>query len=119
MPVTKTFSLQNVVDPQEVCRGLSRVFMRYRIRFQIGLVETYVNVNPTACAAGKCSNIFNLPSDSVFSSYVSVSVAAENVIGVGPARTCTTQTISELKFRMSDNSRLKYVVHISWHIQKG
>ena len=30
------------------------------------------------------------------SSYDSVSVAAENLVGVGAARTCTTQPISEL-----------------------
>ena len=60
------------------------------------IVDPTVNVNVTACTAGKCSHTFNLSSDSVPSSYDNVSVAAENVVGVGPARTCPTQTISEL-----------------------
>ena len=60
--------------------------------------NTTVNyMNITACAAEKCSHIFNLSSGSVPSSYDSVSVAAENVVAVGAARTCPTQRISELK----------------------
>ena len=59
-------------------------------------VDPTVNVNVTACTAGKCSHTFNLSSDSVPSRFDSVSVAAENVVGVGPARTCPTQPISEL-----------------------
>ena len=44
-----------------------------------------------------CSHTYNLLNvDGVPSSYDSVSVAAENVLGVGAARTCTTQTVSEL-----------------------
>ena len=69
------------------------------IRFQIGSFRETEYVNSSACRAERCSHTFNLLnvlSDSVFSSYVSVSVAAENVIGVGPARTCTIQTISQL-----------------------
>ena len=54
------------------------------------------NVHVTACTARKCSHTYNLWSDSVPSSYDSVSVAAVNVLGMGAARTCTTQSISEL-----------------------
>ena len=63
------------------------------------IADPTVNVNVTACTAGKCSHTFNLSSDSVPSSYDSVSVAAVNVVGVGPARTCTTQSISKLIFK--------------------
>ena len=62
-----------------------------------------MNINPTACTARNCRHTFNLRSNSVPSSYDSVTVAAENVVGVGAARTCTTQAISELKFKMCDN----------------
>ena len=57
------------------------------------------NVNIAECTAGRCSYTFMPPSNPP-SSYDSVSVAAENVAGVGAARTCTTQTIRELKFAM-------------------
>jgi len=53
------------------------------------------NVNIARCTAGRCGHTFQLPSNPP-SSYDSVSVAAENVVGVGTARTCTTQAISEL-----------------------
>ena len=53
------------------------------------------NVNISMCTAGRCSHTFE-PSSNSSSSYDNVSVAAENVVGVGAARTCTTQTISEL-----------------------
>ena len=52
------------------------------------------NVTITECTARRCSHTFEPPSNPP-SSYDSVSVAAENVVGVGGARTCTTQTISE------------------------
>ena len=52
------------------------------------------NVNTASCTSGRCSHTFELPSNPP-SSYDSVSVAAENVLGVGAARTCTTQPISE------------------------
>ena len=68
------------------------------------------NVNLTACTARSCSHTFNLWSDSVPSSYNSVSVAAVNVVGVGAVRTCTTQTISKLVsiyIKMCDSPLLK------------
>ena len=56
-------------------------------------------MNASRCENGRCSNAFQLAKNgSTPSSYYSVSVAAENVVGVGAARTCTTQPISELKF---------------------
>ena len=53
------------------------------------------NLNVARCTVGRCNHTFEPPSNPP-SSYDSVSVAAENVVGVGAARTCTTQTISEL-----------------------
>ena len=91
--------LQDPVDPQEACRGPRGRITQYQISFQIGSFRETENVNSSACRAETCNHAFNLLnvlSDSVPSGYDSVSVAAENVVGVGPARTCTTQTISEL-----------------------
>ena len=68
--------------------------MQYQIRFQTGSIVTTENVNIAKCRAGMCSHTFEPPSNPP-SSYDSVSVAAENVVGVGAARTRTTQSISE------------------------
>ena len=95
--------LQDPVDPQEACRGPRGRTTLYQIRFQIGSFRETEIVNSSACGAERCSHTFNLLnilSDSVPSSYDSVSVAAENVVGVGPAKLCTTQTISELNSTM-------------------
>ena len=86
------FSLQDPVNP---CIGLSGRIAQYRISFQTGFVVVTENVNIARCTAGRCSHTFEPPSNPP-SSYDSVSVAAENVVGVGPARTCTAQPISEL-----------------------
>ena len=59
-----------------------------------------VNVNITRCTAGRCSYTFESPPNSS-SSYDNVSVAAENVVGVGAARTCTAQPISELTLSLT------------------
>ena len=91
--------LQDPVDPQEACRGPRGLITQYQIRFQIGSFRETEYVNSSECRAERCSHTFNLLnvlSDSVPSSYDSVSVAAENVVGVGAARTCTTQSISKL-----------------------
>ena len=53
------------------------------------------DVNTARCTAGRCSHTFEPPSNPPSSSE-SVSASAENVVGVGAARTFTTQTISEL-----------------------
>ena len=82
------------MDP---CPGVSGDITQYQISFQTGSVVTTENVNIDRCAAGTCNCSFVPPSNPP-SSYDSVSVAAENVVGVGAARTCTTQAISELQF---------------------
>ena len=79
----------------EPCPGVSGNITQYQISFQTGSVVTTENVNTARCIAGRCSHTFEIPSNPP-SSYDSVSVAAENVVGVGAARTCTTQPISKL-----------------------
>ena len=99
MLVILNLSLQNPVDPGEACPGPSGDITHYQIRFQTGSFVDTENVNITACRDGRCSCTFNPLSSSVHLSFESVSVAAENVIGVGAARTCTAQPISELHYR--------------------
>jgi len=82
------------VDPGEACPGPTGDITQYQISLHTGSVMATENVNIARCTAGRCSHTFELPSNPP-SSYDSVSVAAENVVGVGAARTCTTQTISE------------------------
>ena len=93
-------SLQDSVDPGEACPGPSGDITQYQISFQTGSIVTTGITSPTECIAGICGYIYrpssNLLNGNVRSSYDSVSVAAENVLGVGTARTCTTQPISEL-----------------------
>ena len=88
-------SLQDPIDPGEACPGPSGNITQYQISFQTGSVVVTEIVNIAECTAGRCSYSFEPPSNPP-SSYYSVSVAAENVVGVGAARTCTTQPISEL-----------------------
>ena len=76
------------------CPGVSGDIIQYQISFQSGSVVVTESVNISRCIAGRCSYTFEPPS-----SYDSVSVAAENVVGVGAARICTTQPISELLVR--------------------
>ena len=94
------------MDP---CPGISGDITQYQISFQTGSVVVAENVTIAECTAGRCSHTFEPPSNPP-SSYDSVSVAAENVVGVGAARTCTTQTISELNLIM-----LQY----HWHSCQG
>ena len=76
----------------ETCPGPN--ISQYKFSFQTGSAVNSENVSTSRCSAGRCSHTFELPTNPP-SSYDSVSVAAENVVGVGAARTCTTQTISE------------------------
>ena len=78
----------------EACKGPRGVITQYQIRFQSGSVVNTENVNIARCTAGRCSHTFEPASDPP-SSYDSVSVAAENVVGQGAATKCTAQSISE------------------------
>ena len=81
------------MDP---CPDVTGDITQYRISFQTGSsVVTTESVNIARCTGGRCSHTFE-PLSNLPSSYDRVSVAAENVVGVGAARTCTTQSISEL-----------------------
>ena len=77
------------------CPGISGNITQYQISINSVSVVVTERVNITRCTAGRCSHTFEPPSNPP-SSYDSVSVAAENVVGVGNATTCTSQTISEL-----------------------
>ena len=96
-------SLQDPVDPdpEETCSGPTGNITQYQISFQTGSVVATESVSIAECTAGRCSHTFEPPSN-LPSSYDSVSVAAENVVGVGAARTCTTQPISELTISSID-----------------
>ena len=83
-------------DPGEACPGPSGDVSQYQISFHSGSTVATVNMNIARCTAGRCSHTFEPPSNPP-SSYDSVSVAAENVVGVGTARPCTAQPISELR----------------------
>ena len=83
--------MQSPVDP---CSGVSEAITQYQISFQTVATE---NVNIARCTAGRCSHSFEPPSNPP-SNYDSVSVAAENVVGVGVARTCTAKAVCKFNF---------------------
>jgi len=83
------------LDPEEMCPPPRANITGYQIRFQANSSLFIENVTSARCTAGRCNYTFYPPSNPP-SSYDSVSVAAENVVGVGAARTCSTQAISEL-----------------------
>ena len=89
------------MDQGEACQGPTGNITQYQLTFQTGSVVATESVNIARCTAGRCSHTFEPPSNPP-SSYDSVSVAAENVVGVGAARTCTTQPISELSCHSLD-----------------
>ena len=109
--------LQNPVDSQETCQGPREANRQYQIRYQIGPFKVYESVNTTGCRAERCSHTYNLLNIDVPSSYDSVSVAAVNVVGMGPARLCTTQPISKLNSAMFSKFALLQNVAISGRSQ--
>ena len=82
-------------DPGKMCPGPSGNVTQYKINFQTGSSNNTFIVNTTMCKARTCNYTFEPPSNPP-SSYDRVSVAAENVVGIGDARNLTTQPISEL-----------------------
>ena len=80
----------------EACKGPRGVITQYQTRFQSGSTVNTENVNIARCNAGRCSHTFEPPSNPP-TSYDSVSVVAENVVGVGLVRICTAQPISKLQ----------------------
>ena len=81
-------------DPLDPCPGVTGNITQYRISFQTGSVVATRNVTIARCTAGRCGYNFEPPKNLLLN-YDSVSVAAENVLGMGFAKTCTTQTISK------------------------
>ena len=91
--VSQIILLQDPVDPAEACPSPSGNVTHYQISFQTGAFVK--NIAVYECKGGKCNHTFEPPSNPP-SSYDKVSMAAENVVGVGAAKLCTTQIISEL-----------------------
>jgi len=91
---------QDPAELGEVCPDPSGNIAQYQISFQTGSFVNSENVNIVMCAAGRCSHSYELTSNllngSVISSIETVSVAAENVVGLGATRTCAAHPISEL-----------------------
>ena len=81
------------MNPGQICLGPN--ITQYNISFQTRSCVDTDSVNISECTAGRCSHTFEPPSN-LSLSYGNVSVSAENEVGVGAARTCTAQTISEL-----------------------
>ena len=86
------FLIKDPVDPGKACPGPSGDITHYKISFQ---TKSFESVNIARCTARRCKHTFE-PKTNLPTSYDSVSVAAENVVGVGAARTCTAQPISKL-----------------------
>jgi len=95
------YFLQDPVDPGRACSDPSENITEYQINIQseAGSSVYSESVNASMCIAGRCSHTFEPASNRLNgrlpSSYDSVSVVAENVVGFGIARTCTAQHISE------------------------
>ena len=82
------------------CLGISGNITQYQISFQAENVAITETVSVSECMDGRC-NLHIVPASHLLNGsvplrYSRLIVAAENVVGVGAARTCTTQTISEL-----------------------
>ena len=103
------------MDSVEACHGPRGVITKYQTRFQSGSTMDTDNVNIARCTVGRCSQTFQPPLN-LPSSYESMSVVAINVVGVGPARTCTTQSISELKCFIRQTKNIFVSTLVSAHI---
>lgn len=87
------------LESGEVCpapRGvITQYLIRYHARSSNGPFVVAENVDISQCNSRMCWHSFEADMNRPIL-YDSVSVAAENVVGVGTARTCAAQTISEL-----------------------
>ena len=83
------------MDTGKACPGSNGDITQYKINF---CPQSYVNVNLTACTVERCRHTFNLLNDNVTLRYDNVSVAAENLVGVGTAKACATLSISECNY---------------------
>ena len=88
----------------------------YQISFQTGYVIDTEKHKYYSCTAGHTFE----PSSNPPSSYDSVSVAAENVVGVGAARTYSAQLISSYLFTMMHYILINsFVTKFSCHNLRG
>ena len=100
------------LDPREVCpapRGIiTQYLIRYYARSLNGPFVVGESVDISQCNARMCRHPFerdmNRPT-----LYDSVSVAGDNMVGVGAERICTAQTISKL----NDEFKCYYVLHVT------
>ena len=83
------------MDTGKACPGSNGDITQYKINF---CPRSYLNVNLTACTVERCGHTFNLLNDNVTSRYDNVSVAAENLVGMGTAKACATLPISECNY---------------------
>ena len=83
------------MDTGKACPGSNGYITQYKINFS---PRSYLNVNLTACTVERCGHTFNLLNDNATSRYDNVSVAAENLVGVGTAKACATLSISECNY---------------------
>lgn len=87
------------MDP---CPRVSGDITQYQIRFQTKSSVDTINVTIAGCINGRCSYTFEPLSN--LSSFDSVSVAAQNVVGVGPVKNCTTKTIRKCPKRLVEST---------------
>ena len=87
------------LDPREVCpapRGvITHYLIRYRARSLSGSFVVPESVDISQCNGRMCRHLFE-PDMNRPILYDSVSVAGENMVGMGPERICTARTISKL-----------------------
>ena len=100
----------------EGCPGVTQ----YQISFQTRSILETENVTIAECTAGRCRHIFEPSPDPlnccIPSNYDNVSVAAENVAGVGAARRCTAQPISELPGRLAQDPVHHTTAFLQWNL---
>ena len=102
------------LESGEVCpapRGVIKWYLiRYHARSSNGPFVAAEKVDISQCNSRMCWHSFEADMNRPIL-YDSVSVAAENVVGVGTARTCAAQTISELVKGVKSNM-ICYMLHL-------
>ena len=83
------------VPLEEIAPGIGGGVSEYGITFQPDVGDPVVDtIDSSDCTAGVCSLEFT--SDMSVTSYTSVTVTGQNLVGSGPARVCISQPISKL-----------------------
>ena len=96
------------------CPDVTGSIIQYQLRFGTKWSSYTENVNTSRCINGRCSNTFVPPSSlSGYDYYfLRMTTTAENVVGRGAERTCTTQYICKCPvkygyFRANSLSKFK------------